>query len=156
MSLGTKKTSGRSGKNSKPSADRAALYISAHEGEEDYADIQVCLLWHYAALHNLQIVGIYSDQGAKLEEQPVLKKLLADIHCGKAHFAQLLLMNPRKWDGSSAGGDHDYCESVCRKADVEVRYAFPSSGSEAGPCSNMLKAMRHMAEAQEHRWGLNG
>jgi hypothetical protein len=143
-------------KTSKPAENSVLLYISAPDGEEDYADIQVCLLWYYAALHHLQIIGIHSDQGENSKEQPVLKKLLADIHGGKAHFAQLLLMNPRKWGGSSASGDYDYCESVCKKAGIEVRYAFSSSKSEAGPCSALFKSMRRMAEAQEHRWGLHG
>ena len=145
----------QSGKAQKPEENSAALYISAHEGEEDYADIQVCLLWHYAASHNMQIVGIYSDLGAKREKQQVLKKLLADIHSGKANFTQILLMNPQKWNGSSSISEHDYCESVCKNAGVEVRYAFPSAAPGSGPCSIMFRALRRAAEAQEQRWGLN-
>ena len=137
---------------SKPEENSVLLYISAPGGEEDYADIQVCLLWYYAALHHLQIVGIHSDQGERAKEQPVLRKLLADIRNGKAHFAQLLLLNQGKW----GSGDYDYCESICKKAGIEVRYAFPSTKFEAGPCSTLLKSMRRIAEAQEHRWGLNG
>ena len=137
---------------SKPEENSVLLYISAPGGEEDYADIQVCLLWYYAALHHLQIVGIHSDQGERAKEQPVLKKLLADIHNGKADFGQLLLMNRGKW----GNGDYDYCESVCKKAGIEVRYAFPSTKPEVGPCSLLLKSMRRIAEAQELRWGLHG
>lgn len=134
---------------------RAAQYLRMSTDRQQYSiQNQAEALQQYAALHSLLIVRTYADEGRSgltVRGRPALSQLLAEVQSGAPPFEVLLIYDVSRWGRFQDADEGAYYEHMCRRAGVTVVYCAESFGTDTGPMSSIVKAMKRVMAGEYSR-----
>lgn len=111
-------------------------------------------LERYAALHAMQIVRRYADEGQSglvMAGRRGLQQLLADALGGEAGFVALLIYDVSRWGRFQDVDEGAYYEFLCRRAGIRVIYCAEHFVNDGAPLSQLLKSIKRSMAAEFSR-----
>src|SRR5687768_3154741 len=105
---------------------RAAQYVRMSTDHQRYStENQGDAIAAYAAIHGMEIVATYADEGKSglnIGGREALQRLISDIEKGHADFEALLVYDVSRWGRFQDADESAFYEYQCRRAGVRVIY----------------------------------
>ena len=134
-----------------PRLRRAAQYVRMSADHQRYSIAsQKAAIAEYAALHAINIVRTYADEGRSgltMKGREALKQLISDAQGGRADFDVILVYDVSRWGRFQDADESAYYEFICKSAGISVIYCaelFENNGSIIATLIKVMKrAMAH-------------
>lgn len=110
----------------------------------------------YAAIHNLEVIGVYADigkSGSSINERDEMKRLLAEVASPDRDFAVILIYDWSRW-GRSLDASDAYHQYLCRRAGVEIRVCIEPAPDDGYATFQMARYIRR-AIGTRHKIGFS-
>jgi len=145
----------RTSENCSHAPQRAAQYIRMSTDHQEHSPhFQRQAIAEYAQAHNFRVVSTYEDvgiSGLTFRQRPALVQLLLDVESPKRKFSAVLVYDVSRWGRFQDVDEAAFYEYACRRAGVNVIYVAESFGSDSGPASSVMKALKRAMAAEFSR-----
>ncbi len=135
-----------------PLPSRAALYVRMSTEHQQYSpENQSEVVRQYAALHNMEIVQVYSDHGRSglnIAGREGLNQLMSDVENKQANFSALLVYDVSQWGRFQDVNESAYYEYVLKRAGIRVHYCAEQFENDGSMSSSVLKTLKRSMAAE--------
>ncbi|WP_162917703.1 recombinase family protein, partial [Dongia deserti] len=133
-------------------AKRAAAYVRMSTEHQQYSTYnQMVVIQAYAALHNMEIVRTYADEGIsglRAENRASLQKLMSDVFGDRADFSVILVYDVSRWGRFQDTDQGAHYEYRCRQHGVRIVYCAEPFENDDGPLYAIVKAIKRAMAAE--------
>ncbi|WP_293678301.1 recombinase family protein [uncultured Phenylobacterium sp.] len=134
---------------------RAAQYVRMSTDHQRYStENQADALASYAALHGMEIVATYADEGKSglnIGGRESLKQLIDDIDSRRADFEALLVYDVSRWGRFQDADESAFYEYQCRRAGVRVIYCAEQFENDGTPVATIVKSVKRAMAGEYSR-----
>lgn len=134
---------------------RAAIYARMSTDPQDHSIQQQCdLLYDYAAVHRMEVVRLYFDEGKsglRIKGRTGLQKLLADVEGGTVDFNVVLVHDVSRWGRFQDLDESAHYEFLCRRAGIQIIYCAEQFENNGSMVSSILKSLKRAMAAEYSR-----
>lgn len=131
---------------------RAAQYVRMSTEHQQYSpQNQVDVIQQYAADHNMEIVGVYSDHGRSglnIAGREGLNQLMSDVEAKRTNFSSLLVYDVSRWGRFQDVDESAYYEYVLKRAGIRVHYCAEQFENDGSMSSSVLKTLKRSMAAE--------
>jgi DNA invertase Pin-like site-specific DNA recombinase len=134
---------------------RAAQYVRMSTDHQRYStENQGDAIAAYAAIHGMEIVATYADEGKSglsIGGREALQRLIADIDAGRAIFEVLLVYDVSRWGRFQDADESAFYEYQCRRAGVRVIYCAEQFENDGTPVATIVKSVKRAMAGEYSR-----
>lgn len=134
---------------------RAAQYVRMSTDHQRYStENQSDAIAAYAALHGMQIVATYADEGKSglnICGRDALKRLIDDIDNKRADYEALLVYDVSRWGRFQDADESAFYEYQCRRAGVRVIYCAEQFENDGTPVATIVKSVKRAMAGEYSR-----
>src|SRR5271168_143496 len=134
---------------------RTAEYLrKSTDYQEHSIAIQSAANHAYAAVHRMEIVRTYVDEGRSglsLDGRDALKQLIEDVQSGGADFTAILVYDVSRWGRFQDADESGYWEYVCKRAGVQIHYCAEQFTNDGSLPSVILKNLKRTMAGEYSR-----
>ena len=134
---------------------RAAMYVRMSTDHQKYStENQSAAIREYAALHNMEIIATYADEGKSglnIKGREGLQRMIADVESGQAKFKVILVLDVTRWGRFQDTDEGGHYEFVCRQAGMEVHYVAEEFANDGSPMVSLVKAAKRSMAGEYSR-----
>jgi len=108
----------------------------------------------YAALHGMEIVATYADEGKSglnIGGREALRRLIDDIEAKRADFEALLVYDVSRWGRFQDADESAFYEYQCRRAGVRVVYCAEQFENDGTPIATIVKGVKRAMAGEYSR-----
>ncbi|MCG8449539.1 MAG: recombinase family protein [Pirellulales bacterium] len=133
----------------------AAQYVRMSTEHQQYSTSnQEDVIRSYAENRGLEIVRTYADEGKSglsVSGRNSLKRLIADVTCGKSNFSAILVYDVSRWGRFQDADESAYYEYLCKQAGIDVHYCAEQFENDGGPTSTIIKSVKRAMAGEYSR-----
>ncbi len=133
----------------------AAEYVRKSSDHQKYSTENQSEANHaYAAIHGMEVVRTYSDEGISgltFEKRDALKQLIADVQTGNVPFKVILVYDVSRWGRYQDVDESAYYEFICRRAGIEVHYCAEQFVNDGSTISAIFKGLKRAMAGEYSR-----
>lgn len=134
---------------------RAAAYLRMSTDQQKYSlELQAEAICTYAALHGLEIVRTYADEGETglhVYGRTGFRQLMKDIESGCADFGILIVYDVSRWGRFQDPDESAYYEFICKRAGIRVVYCAEQFDNDGSPLAALVKGLKRTQAAEYSR-----
>ncbi len=134
---------------------RVAQYVRMSTDHQRYStENQGDAIAAYAAIHGMQIVATYADEGKSglnIEGREALQRLIADIEAKRAEFEALLVYDVSRWGRFQDADESAFYEYQCRRGGVRVIYCAEQFENDGTPVATIVKSVKRAMAGEYSR-----
>jgi len=134
---------------------RAAEYLrKSTDYQEHSIAIQSAANHAYAAVHRMEIVRTYVDEGRSglsLDGRDALKQLIEDVQSGGADFTAILVYDVSRWGRFQDADESGYYEYICKRAGIHVHYCVEQFENDGSPIAAIVKSIKRAMAGEYSR-----
>jgi DNA invertase Pin-like site-specific DNA recombinase len=134
---------------------RAAQYVRMSTDHQRYStENQADAIAAYAALHGMEIVATYADEGKSglnIEGRESLQRLIDEIAAGRADFEALLVYDVSRWGRFQDADESAFYEYQCRRGGVRVIYCAEQFENDGTPVATIVKSVKRAMAGEYSR-----
>ena len=134
---------------------RAAQYVRMSTDHQRYStENQGDAIAAYAAIHGMEIVATYADEGKSglnIGGREALQRLISDIEKGQADFEALLVYDVSRWGRFQDADESAFYEYQCRRAGVRVIYCAEQFENDGTPVATIVKSVKRAMAGEYSR-----
>ncbi len=134
---------------------RAAQYVRMSTDHQRYStENQSDAIAAYAALHGMEIVATYADEGKSglnIGGRESLQRLIGDIENSRADFEALLVYDVSRWGRFQDADESAFYEYQCRRAGVRVIYCAEQFENDGTPVATIVKSVKRAMAGEYSR-----
>jgi len=138
-----------------PRRIRAAQYVRMSTEHQKYStENQAEIIAQYAHRRGFEIVRTYEDSGKsglRLDGRRALQLLIADVRCGSADFATILVYDVSRWGRFQDADESAYYEFICREAGIAVQYCAEQFENDGSLSATIIKSMKRAMAGEYSR-----
>jgi DNA invertase Pin-like site-specific DNA recombinase len=138
-----------------PPLIRAAQYVRMSTDHQRYStENQSDAIAAYAALHGMEIVASYADEGKSglnIGGREALQRLINDIETNRADFEALLVYDVSRWGRFQDADESAFYEYQCRRAGVRVIYCAEQFENDGTPVATIVKSVKRAMAGEYSR-----
>ncbi|ARR55302.1 hypothetical protein HY78_18575 [Rhizorhabdus wittichii DC-6] len=138
-----------------PAPVKAAQYVRMSTEDQIYSTAnQTAAIADYAALHNLEIVRTYADEGRsglQLKGRPALQEMLQDVLSGKPGYQMILVFDVSRWGRFQDADESAHYEFVCKRSGVHIHYCAEAFSNDGSAASAIMKNVRRIMAGEFSR-----
>ncbi len=108
----------------------------------------------YAAVHGMEVVRTYSDDGISgltFEKREALKQLIFDVQAGNATFEAILVYDVSRWGRYQDVDESAYYEFICKRAGITVHYCAEQFSNDGSPFAALIKGWKRAMAGEYSR-----
>ncbi|WP_315722299.1 MULTISPECIES: recombinase family protein [unclassified Bradyrhizobium] len=133
----------------------AAQYLRVSTESQKYSiENQAAAIAAYAARRGIEIVQTYADRGRSglsVAGRDALKRLIADVEIGRAHYQSILVYDVSRWGRFQDVDESAYYEFICKRAGIGIQYCADEFENDGSMASVVLKNVKRLAAADYSR-----
>ncbi len=134
---------------------RAAQYVRMSTDHQRYStENQADAIAAYAAIHNMEIVATYADEGKSglnIAGRESLQRLIDDVETKRAAFEVLLVYDVSRWGRFQDADESAFYEYQCRRAGVRVVYCAEQFENDGTPVATIVKSVKRAMAGEYSR-----
>lgn len=134
---------------------RAAEYVRMSTEQQKYSiDNQRQAIAEFAALHNIEIVRTYADEGKSgilIKGRDALRQLISDVQSGTANYEMVLVYDVSRWGRFQDADESAYYEFMCRSAGIYVEYCAEQFKNDGTMYATLVKSIKRVMAAEYSR-----
>ncbi|MBP7818059.1 MAG: recombinase family protein [Phenylobacterium sp.] len=134
---------------------RAAQYVRMSTDHQRYStENQGDAIAAYAAIHGMDIVATYADEGKSglnIAGREALQRLIDDIEGKRANFEALLVYDVSRWGRFQDADESAFYEYQCRRAGVRVIYCAEQFENDGTPVATIVKSVKRAMAGEYSR-----
>ena len=133
----------------------AAQYVRMSTEDQQYSIAnQEAAIQTYAKNHGYVVTSTYADagkSGVAIKHRKELRRLLHDVTSGQAPYKTILVYDVSRFGRFQDVDEAAYCEFLCKRAGVPVRYCAEQFDNDGSLASSMMKALKRTMAAEYSR-----
>jgi len=134
---------------------RAAQYVRMSTDHQRYStENQSDAIAAYAAIHGMEIVATYADEGKSglnIGGRDALQRLIKDFESDHAGFEALLVYDVSRWGRFQDADESAFYEYQCRRAGVRVIYCAEQFENDGTPVATIVKSVKRAMAGEYSR-----
>jgi len=138
-----------------PTRTRAAIYVRMSTENQNYSTgHQRAKIHEYAAIHGIEIVREYMDEGKSgldIRRRPGLIELIKDVQSPGVDFQLIIVYDVSRWGRFQDVDEAAYHEHTCRRAGIKVVYSGEQFSDDGTPLGALMKSIKRTMAAEYSR-----
>ncbi|MFN5745291.1 MAG: recombinase family protein [Methylococcaceae bacterium] len=86
-----------------------------------------------------------------IDGRAALQRLIADVECGTANFAVILVYDVSRWGRFQDADESAYYEYICKRAGILVTYVAEQFENDGSPVSTIVKGVKRAMAGEYSR-----